>query len=68
MNVYWTDDFAGYNPVGSAAVVVANDVCHARRVLKKELAKKRLSIRDDAVMHELDITAVGAVVIRDGDY
>ncbi len=42
MYVYYCDNFAGHNPVGVSAIVVAEDIHVAKLLLETELAKDGL--------------------------
>lgn len=66
--VFTCNDFIGHYPVGSAAVIVAHDLPHARLLLKMELEKEGLTLKQSDEVKELDLNDFGAVVLNNGDY
>lgn len=70
VRVWWTDDFEGHWPVGTAAVVQAADEDQARNMLASALRYRGLKngLRADSKLHELPEGAPHCVVICDGDY
>lgn len=69
MKVYWTRDFTGFYPVGTAAVVVATSPEEAAELLNAELVRVRLPGDASAGgMKEVSIGRKHAIVIRDGEY
>lgn len=64
MKVYYSDDFTGCYPTGTAAVVRADNVEEATLLLSKALEERGLKF--DGTLTEFK--GKGAVVIRDGDY
>jgi hypothetical protein len=64
MKTYYSCDFTGYYPVGTAAVVCANNEQEARQLLSDKLAGRGLVF--DGTLTE--IKGAGAVVLCDGDY
>ena len=72
MRIYFTTDFEGHYPVGTSAVIVAQDKGHARRLLEKELKKCGLKLRGFCDMkvtyEEIDLTISKAIVLQDGEY
>jgi hypothetical protein len=69
MNVYYTTGFEGHNPVGTAAMVVARDRGHARRLLDVELKSRGLEgTEPDAKFVKIDVGVTQAIVLNDGEY
>jgi hypothetical protein len=71
MKVYTCNDFWGFYPVGSAAVVVANDEAEARKLLDAALIERGLRKAVDEAsytLRELAFDAPSAVILVDGDY
>jgi len=69
MNVYYITGFEGHNPVGTAAVVVANDRGHARRLLDAELKGRGLNpLERDAKFVKIEGAVTQAIVLNDGQY
>lgn len=69
MNVYVNNGFTGHWPVGTAAVVVAEDKQQAAQLLEAELTRAGLHQSIDAeAMSEVDTRTAGAMVLRDGNY
>lgn len=68
MRVFTCNDFEGHYPVGSAAVVVAEDEDAARVALRRELRSMGLELRKGDKLIELDVSAARVVVLNDGDY
>lgn len=69
MKVFAHITFEGFYPVGTAAVVVANDAAQAAQLLSDELKSIRLGqeIKADEFI-EIDTDTPSALVLRDGDY
>ena len=69
MKVFWSTDFRGFYPVGTAAVVVARNEDEARRLLRQKILDHGLPDPfDEFTVTELDISSPKAVILRDGDY
>ena len=72
MRIYYSDSFVGHNPIGTAAVIVAKDKGHARRLLEKELKNYDLELEGfldcKVTLEEIDPTKAQAIVLSDGDY
>ena len=67
MKVFTCTSFGGHYPVGTAAVIVARDRGHARRLLRKALKECGLE-EDNEIFVEVDVETAGAIVLRDGEY
>lgn len=67
MRVFVCNDFTGYWPVGTAAVVVADDEVAARGLLAQALRDKKL---DDGgfTLTEVDTGKAAVRILNDGDY
>lgn len=70
LRVYTTTDFEGHYSVGVAAIVVAADKGHARRILLKQCIAHHIPQATDCDFKfvELDVSKCGAVVLNDGNY
>ena len=69
MNVYTCNEFEGHWPVGTAAIVVANDKRQAVRLLKAELKKSGLEQEISAKkLHLVSTVTPTVIVLRDGEY
>ena len=77
MRAYVCTNFKGHWPVGTAAVMVANDRGHALRLLTAELDKHGLEpVKADAegpltlddIEGPLNLAAPGARILLDGNY
>ncbi len=71
MRCFYTNDFPGHMPTGTAAVVVARDLQQARRRLNSLLVANGLPIavvypEDRYTIHE--VKDGPAVMLQDGDY
>ena len=66
MPVYYTTDFEGKWPVGTAAVVSARDEVMAREMLTKEMAKAGLTSPQSFTLMKLKQRE--AVILADGNY
>lgn len=66
LRLFYSGDFTGQWPVGTAAVVIASDEKEAASLLNDRLAEQGLSF--DGRLIEIDTTAPNAVVICDGNY
>lgn len=72
-NVYYTTEFKGHCPVGTAAVIVARDRGHALRLLRAALADANLLTDKNArltkeIFRKVDPRKTGATILQDGDY
>lgn len=65
--VYYSNDFKGRWPVGTAALVVANDEAEARTLLQAELDKKGLP-QSEFTLKRVSRAEVGVTILADGDY
>lgn len=66
MRIFVSNDFHGVWPVGTAAVVVAEDFDHAVKLLTEKLAETGL--RFDGTLQEVSLKQPIAIVLRDGNY
>lgn len=69
MRVYTANEFKGFFPVGTAAVVVAKDMTHAAELLNAEL--KRIGLPESVKptdFSEVSKTHACAYVLQDGNY
>lgn len=70
--IFVNTEFPGHYPVGTAAIMVARDRGHARRLLIREARDHGLSLRaDDLPLNgftELSLEESGCVILRNGDY
>jgi hypothetical protein len=68
LRLFATNDFRGHYPVGSAAVVIAENMEEARVALSSELAKGGLKLRADDKVVEIDLTVPSVWIMNNGDY
>lgn len=69
MKIFWTDDFSGHYPVGTAAIVIEKNELAARIRLDNEIKSIGLDgLRPNAVLHKIPQTNPVAIIIRDGNY
>ena len=69
MRVFTCDDFKGYWPVGTAAVIVAESKADAEKRLREHLASMGLRQDDrELTLIELDTHVPYVCVLRDGNY
>lgn len=69
MKVFYSNDFRGHWPVGTAAIVVAKDQDEARRLLIIQAKFRGLDLSDDDfTLKELSTDWRGAVILADGNY
>ena len=68
MNVYTCNSFEGYYPVGTSAVVVANNVAEARQTLALELESIGLPQSDPLEMVRVGLSSKKVIVLQDGNY
>lgn len=70
MKVYVTTGFRGHYPVGTAAVVVAENEEQALLMLNVELRDYGLgpTTLEDAAFHKVDTRTAKALVLNDGNY
>ena len=67
MKLYTTTTFKGHYPVGTAAVVWANNPIEARRLLNAELKNRGLE-DPEYRLDEWDFRSPQAIILNDGDY
>lgn len=69
MNIYTCTEFQGHWPVGTAAVVVAQDRGHARRLLNRELKERGLpEVTSTEGIKLVDTAVAKALILLDGEY
>ncbi len=71
MKVYTCNDFTPHWPTGAAAIIVANDKGHAKRLLNKSLDEKGLGDKNkdqDFTFEELDVGEAWVEILHGGDY
>lgn len=70
MKVYTITGFPGHYPVGTSAVVVADSIGLAFRLLNRELEKHGLSgtSPEDCEFIELNTNEAHAKILQNGDY
>ena len=69
MKVFWCTNFTGFWPVGTAAVVVAEDYEQALSLLNSEL--QAIGLKGDATIDDLKLIALDverALILNDGNY
>ena len=67
MKVFVCNTFEGHYPVGTAAVIVAENEAQARELLIADLKARNLFVSDFDVW-ELHTGSPAAYVLQDGDY
>lgn len=70
LKLFVCTDHAGYWPVGTASVVLAQDEAAARSLLDDALANRNLATSEAVpyTLHEVSMTDPLVLVLRDGDY
>lgn len=68
MNVYTCNDFAGFYPVPTAAVVVAPDEATALSVLEDQLKLMGLRQHTPITVQLLDVSRVDVAILSSGEY
>jgi len=69
MSVFYTNDFCGHWPVGTAAVIVARNLDEAYVLMNNRLGEMGLATtNDDFSIKELPTDRTHVVVLQDGDY
>lgn len=69
MKIFTCKSFKGYWPVGTSAVIVAEDVNEAKKLLEQELADIGLTQAIPiAKIKELPTSNPKAIILNDGDY
>jgi hypothetical protein len=66
LRVYVCNDFTGYWPVGTAAVIVANGEVAALNLLHGELEKRGLPV--SGTVHEIETYDPSVTILCDGNY
>ncbi len=68
MRVFYSSDFRGYWPVGTAAVIVARNADEAHTLLLSKLIGMGLGADQNFTLAELKTDSTNVVVLNDGDY
>lgn len=69
MKVFYNDSFRGYYPVGSSAVLIADNQTEAAELLKLKLEQMGLKQNiDPSDIYEIDVMEKGVLILCDGDY
>lgn len=68
MKVFYTNDFRGHYPVGTAAVVVARNLDEAYVLMNNQLCAMGLAENNDYTLKELVTDSTHVVVLCDGNY
>lgn len=68
MSVFYTNNFCGHWPVGTAAVIVARNLDEAYVLMSKQLCEMGLAQTEDFSIKELPTDRTHVVVLQDGDY
>ncbi len=71
MNVFTFTNFDGHYPVGTAAVVVAQDLIVAKRLLDEQLAESGLPVlagQVDVNISRVDLENQQVIILLDGNY
>lgn len=71
MKIFYSTNFEGVWPVGTSAVIVAEDEKIARDLLEAEAKKRGLTGRQSdgssATLHELNLENAHAIILNNGD-
>lgn len=69
LKIYVCTNFLGHYPVGTAAVIVANNRLHAEDMLRQTLKQRGLK-QDDHVLTltRIDTLHKNITILHDGDY
>lgn len=69
MKVFTCNDFKGAWPVGTAAVIVADNIGEARAALMAELSRLNLPQGVDPItIHQVHTSKPQVIILCDGDY
>lgn len=68
MRVFYSNDFRGFWPVGTAAVIVARDLDEAHVLLTEKLIGMGLGADQNFTVAELKTDSTHVVVLNDGNY
>lgn len=68
MKVFTNNQFFGHYPVGTAAVIVAENLDDAVKILSADLVARGLSPAQADQFVEIDLTKSASYVLCDGDY
>lgn len=67
MKLYTCTDHEGHYPVGTASIVIADDICEAKQLLLRELSKIGID-EPDLSLEEVTLNKKQAIILNDGDY
>jgi len=68
LKVWTCRNFKGFWPVGTAAVIVAENETQAKMMLLGKLRAIGLGKDEDFTLQELDVSLPTVSILRDGDY
>jgi len=68
LKVFVSTDFKGHYPVGTCALIVAEDESAARILLDKELASRKLPQTEEYRITEVQTDVPVAEILLDGNY
>jgi hypothetical protein len=68
MRVFYSNDFRGHWPVGTAAVIVARDLDEAYVLLTSQLIAMGLGKDNDFTVVEVPTDSSRCIVLQDGEY
>lgn len=71
MKIFTCNDFIGFWPVGTAAVIIAKNQSQAKKLLVKKLEEINLAeknIEQYFTIQEVNQEKPHVVILRDGDY
>lgn len=69
MSVYVNTKFDGFYPVGTSAIVIADDKKEAKDILNKELIRHGLKPSSiESQFEKVKTRTKGAIILNDGDY
>lgn len=68
LRVFYSNDFRGFYPVGTSAVIVARDLDEAYVLLTNKLVGMGLGVGNDFTVKELPTDSMHVVVLQDGNY
>lgn len=68
MKIFSCDDFTGHYPVGTSAIIIAEDEAQAKSLLDEKLLEQNLKLDGTESFKEINLHSAKAIILNNGDY
>ncbi len=68
MRLFTCTNHQGFQPIGVASIIIAEDHARAYALLENALIKRGLDGTKLFLLREVDLTQPAAIILHDGDY